>query len=161
MVQVIRGERCHVVLDVQHFPLLFTKFVGDVTVEMFAEYFDWVVQINQRAQAEGTKIVTVTDGTQGSRPSADARAYIAAKQDEIVDAYGHLSLASYVALDSALVRGALTAIGWVAKRGLAVTPVRSIAEGVERALADFDAAGVPRPTSLPSTDYRFPKVDSP
>jgi hypothetical protein len=158
VVEVIRGPHGHIVVDAQHFPLMFTKFVGEVSRDMFAEYFNWVRKVNERARRADIRVITVSDISRGKRPPVDVRKFVAEEQDRVVETYGSTNMASYIVVENALVRGALTAIGWSTKKGLDATPVRSIGEGIDRAFADFDANRIERPRNLRARSYAFPEV---
>ena len=141
-------------LDDRFFPILITRWSGKPTLALAETYFRWHDLMLDRAAFEETKVVHVTDANGAKQPEASVRKFLAdsaAARSNVAD----LALRSYVTLESKLVRGVLTVIGWVmgeAKSKPVMTA--SLEEALTQALGDLDASKIARPRGLDPQAYQ-------
>jgi hypothetical protein len=96
------------------------------------------VRFVERTRAAGQKVVILDDAIRGGRPAPPVRAVLAKIQcpsDVVVD--------RIVVVDSAAIRGAITALSWSTGNPIKTTP--TIDQGVRDCLALLDEATVARP----------------
>jgi hypothetical protein len=67
---------------------------------------------------------------------------------------------SYVVLDSAVLRGAITAMGWLTRGGLRIKSCPTLPEALRETLARLEELGIAPPAGLDPESYRFPAPDS-
>ena len=134
-------------LDAARFPFLIVSWVGEGTVEQADGYVTWVARMAERVQGEG-KLSIINDATRAGRPGPEFRKFFS---DFLATPEGTTLLtvdhATFVALSNPLVRGALTAIGWMAPsvRSMRVTPdlPTAVAAAVEEARRRGDPTEMP------------------
>lgn len=106
--EVFRDGASAVVVDDDHPNVLVITWVGSATVKTVERFYDWAKVRVAKAQAAKRFLVMINDALDAERPGPEVRAAFARH-----DLEGDVVLASPVVLDSALVRGAMTAIGWM------------------------------------------------
>ncbi len=151
--EIERDEESSLILDDRYFPILITRWAGKPTLALADAYFRWHDTMVERAEFYETKVVHMTDANAAEQPDAPVRKFIADSSASRAKA-AHVALNSYVTLESKLVRGVLTVIGWAmsdTKFNPIMTP--NIEVALERALADLDAAKIERPRGLEPNDY--------
>jgi hypothetical protein len=137
IVRRVDGES-ELVIDSSHLPLLITTWFGSPTLGLVEAYTEWFVRFVERTRAAGQKVVILDDAIRGGRPAPPVRAVLAKIQcpsDVVVD--------RIVVVDSAAIRGAITALSWSTGNPIKTTP--TIDQGVRDCLALLDAAKVARP----------------
>lgn len=145
-----------VVVDDRSWPVVFATWFGEATVPLVEEYFAHHATLIERARAERTRIVLVTDTFGADRPSPKARKRIGELSAAQAATVAPHTLKSIVVIESALLRGVVTALAWI-DPGLAQSEnIASIEGAIERALALLDGAGIPRPKALTASGYRRP-----
>lgn len=144
-----------VCLDDEHFPFLVVSWIGVGAVKQAKAYVDWVARLAETSNP-GTPLMIINDATRATRPGPEFRKFFS---DFLGTMRGRALLTTdnvtLVVLDNPLVRGALTAIGWMAPavREMRVTP---------NLRAAFDAAAEAsahrgHPVTVPSLeDYQHP-----
>jgi hypothetical protein len=126
------------VIDTSHMPLLITTWFGSPTLGLVEAYTEWFVRFVERSRAAGQKFVILDDAIRAGRPAPPVRGLLAKVQcpsDVVLD--------RVVVVDTAAIRGALTALSWITGNPIKTTP--AIEQGVRDCLAQLDAAGVARP----------------
>jgi hypothetical protein len=132
------------VLDDSFYPILLSSMTEPVVREEVEAYFHKLIQLADAAIGEREKYVVivtsdVTKFTAASRKLvADAQArFMTAARDSI-------TLSSYVPIDNALVRGAATALRWIAPEIVkTIRFVPSLKVALDEALAALEANGTP------------------
>jgi hypothetical protein len=140
-------------LDSRYFPVLITRWSGKPTPTLAEAYFRWHDAMLYRAEFEETRVVHVTDANEAKQPDAPVRKFIA-DSSAARAGVAHVALNSYVILESKLIRGVLTVIGWVmgdAKSNQIMTP--NLEQALDQALTDLDKAKIDRPRGLEPTAY--------
>lgn len=145
-----------VFVDDFYAPVLMSHWYGvsDVpAVERFARWHDAQIE---RARVAGKKIVLVSDARFCGRPTAEVRKFFADWAAAQTAGQRETLLGILAVVPGAAVRGALTVIGWVSEDVRRVTPVATVPEAIEKALAMLDAAGIERPAKLDPATYASP-----
>lgn len=138
-----------VLLDDGLAPILIVTWWGAATPRTIDGFHAWVDRHVAAAAASGTKLALVNDSTDAERPSPDARRrYIEHDVDPTI------LIAAPTVVTNPLVRGAMTAVGWVmGERMKAVTSHATMIEALEQARATLLAAGVRVPASARFDGY--------
>ncbi len=152
----LRDERSSVVVDSRAWPIVIATWFGPPTEALVDWYFDAHAQVLDRARTRRERLVLITDTFATERPSATARKRIADRTAAQPEDVPLLTLASYIVIQNALIRGAVTALGWILPALAESDTVDSIEAGIDGGLAALDAAGVPRPHDFSAQRYRRP-----
>ena len=153
MPQVRESGGARVIVDDRHIPVVIYLWSGATTVELAS----WHMAENERICAElvarKQKFVLVSDASASDRPSPAVRKVFAEAVERTPDSHGEFTLGNIVVISSPLMRGAMTALSWVTTKMAKMDTVATMQEGLERALGELDAAGVPRPEGLDPANY--------
>ncbi len=120
--------RAAIVINDSFAPLLISTSFGATTEKLTRETFDWLHQFAAGVRKRGEHYVTVIDARQADRPPAVVRNLISMLTDELRAATPGAELGSLFIAESALVRGAITAIIWVSRSSWQPILVRSCEE---------------------------------
>jgi hypothetical protein len=137
IVRRVDGES-EVVIDTSHPTLLITTWFGSPTLGLVEAYTEWFVRFVERSRSAGQKFVILDDAIRAGRPAPPVRGLLAKIQcpsEVVVD--------RVVVVDSAAIRGALTALSWITGNPIKTAP--TIDQGVRDCLARLDESGVARP----------------
>jgi hypothetical protein len=134
-------------IDDSRQPLVLVTFDGALTEPEFDDYLERMSRLLERRM----KNVTVLDARKATSPTATQRAKQAAWLKTNRALLQEYSCGSVFVIESALVRGGLTAILWVAPMPVAHAVVATLEEGERWAFARLRAAGVPLPPSARAT----------
>ncbi len=156
----VRSGDCAFVADARYFPVLVITWWGAADEALVRRYFQWNDTMLARAEAEDTKVAFVSDNRASKRPPATVRALTAELSDRSGEGLSRRSLATMVVLDSALVRGALTAIQWLSSRPWNLTMVGGVEQALHRALELLDGEDIPVPVGLDPARYASPPMPS-
>lgn len=140
--------------DVRHFPILVMTLYGTLTEQLVDEYGKWVAQTIALGHERNSPFVVLVDAREAGRPPATVRKRFADMLDSFGDD-GKLLLEAFVILESTLIRGALTAIQWVLRLDVAMTPVASMASALGRARVRLEQEQLDVPTTI-GHDYVAP-----
>ena len=153
----VRDGNSAFVGDARFFPLVIVTWFGEMTEPVARRYFAWQEPILERIIAEKTKFAFVADTTRCARPSPTMRKLVV----ELSNAgpnVGAYALPTYTAIESALVRGAITAMQWVVNVDWRIVPVPSARQGIQKAIAALAAEGVKVPPGIDAATYRAPEM---
>jgi hypothetical protein len=153
-----RDGDCAYVGDIRWFPVMITTFFGESNETQIRHWFDWYHGLFARLPAAGTRYVAITDATRSQRPPPTIRKLIAELTDAFPEPWTEACVATYVVLDSAIVRGALTAMQWLSSRSWRINPVASMADALEQAIAAMTKAGMPIPAGMSPAAYVAPAM---
>lgn len=120
--------------DARLFPVVLTRWVGTATLRNSERYAEWFIEQAKRAVGQGGRIVSISDASEAQRPPPEVRRWFS---EWLVDPLAGLEVVSHpvVVIQSPLMRGAMTAIGWFAPKVRQVLVVESLDAAVEKALA--------------------------
>lgn len=146
---------CEVVFDVRYAPIYITCWRGDPTVEAskwqaaaLDEYVAGVVSTHP-------KLISIHCATLSNRPDSETRRYYAERLATMPALTRDTILENYVVVPNAMIRGALTLIGWLNDRAKELRKVPTVPAAITSALATLDDAGIARPEGL-GIDYMSP-----
>lgn len=126
-------------VDDRHFPLVISTLparFGNEEIDEFLAHHDRILARNQRYG-------TVTDvSSVGIIPDARFRRRITDWQIDRLESMRRLTVGTAIVAPTPLLRGALTAIGWVVKAPYPEAVVATMPEGVARLREFFVAAGL-------------------
>ncbi len=124
-----------IAMDDTYFPVIVATWVGAPTERSVRVYFQWLQEVFARAKRDGTVLVNITDAGPAKTPSPDVRRLIAELTKELEDAGADKqAVAAYVVIENAVIRGVLTALGWL-HGNMQVTHVASCTEALEAGIA--------------------------
>lgn len=157
-IHAVREEDSAFVADSRYFPLLVVTWFGTMTEAIMPRYFAWQVPILHQVIAEKTKFAFVVDCTRCARPSPQVRKRVVELSNagpREADAY---ALPTFTAIESALVRGAITTMQWVVSVDWRIVTVPTARQGLHKAIAALAAAGVPAPVGLDADAWVPPEM---
>ncbi len=145
-----------VALDDRTFPVVFVTWIGVADAATLRPFFEWNAQILRRAVKERRPFSMITDATLAGRPDAAARSIIAELTQQMqrnhADADPYRVLGPIV-VDNPLVRGALTAVGWIMGNGLEVEYADSCPSAITLVQKRFEDRKADWPTGLTARGY--------
>jgi hypothetical protein len=144
----MRDGSSRVVLDTTHWPIVFATWFGEPTEPLVAKYFKQHDKTLQRARSTEQPFILVTDTFATKQPSAKARKLIADLTAAQPTDATKFTYASYIVIESALIRGVVTALRWILPRMADSESVDSVGKAIERSLALLDSKGVARPPHI-------------
>jgi len=142
-----------IVADDDRAPILVTTWVGPASLKNVDSFFAWFQRRITEASKNGTFIVLLCDALDAERPGPEVRQALSRLQID-----DKALIASPVVLTSPLVRGAMTAIGWVmGDRMKHVSTWATVEEAIAAAQNALAARGV-RVDKRAFDGYRRPKL---
>ena len=154
-IEFYRDGEAAVAFDDRYFPILCVTWTGAATISLAERHTDWVSAQIARARLHKTKVILAVDATKAGRPGPEVRE----RFSEQLDPTALVFVATYVALTSRLVRGAITAVRWLAgDYNFNVTPTQTMREALERSLVHLDELKIARPPRLDIGDYKTPTL---
>jgi hypothetical protein len=156
--EILRDGASSIVLDERWSPLVFLTWFGEPTEPLVRSYFEWNAGMLTRAKERNRRLVTINDAFATDRPSPKVRQLLVDLAKEQPPWARQMTLQGFVVVESALIRGAVTALSWLDPNlmsGSKVVP--SIEAAIEAALAVLDEAGIPRPAGASAAAYRRPE----
>jgi hypothetical protein len=138
-----------IVLDDSLGSILVSTSFGVTTEKLTRQTFDWLHTFSAAVRARKSHYVTVIDARGAARPPASVRGLIATLTDELRAFAPGVELGSLFVAESALIRGALTAIMWVSRSSWQPIMVSSCDEALQRGAQILRNAGV-EPPKLPA-----------
>ena len=140
MIHFVDGES-ELFLDEALSPILVLIWIGPATLELTAKFQRWSDEQSERAKRLARPVIMVHDGSAADRPPSNVRrAFAEHKGDpEVVHR-------SFVVVTNPLVRGAMTAIGWLIGDTFDVVSCKTMAEALTQAAAYARAQGLVPPS---------------
>lgn len=148
-------ESAHVWVDARYFPLLVTTWVGAPSETQVRRYHDWLDEQVEAARTRGVQVVTVADAREADSPDATVRRLFAELADDAFDRHNGILHGHVAVLNNAVLRGALTAVSWMMRRGPSIRVEAELGPAIRKALLMLDQLGVDHPEPLP-TKYVAP-----
>lgn len=126
------------VIDTSHLPMLITTWFGSPTLSLVETYASWLDTFIERSRVAGRRFVILDDAVRAGRPIPQVRGRLAQ-----IKCPGDVIIDRVVVVDTAAIRGAITALSWITGVPIKTTP--TIEDGVRDCLSLLDQAQVPRP----------------
>lgn len=154
MSEVRRNARGAVILDDRYAPLVITTFLGETDLELG----QWFTEAHKRLLVShaslGRRIVSISDATLARKPSPEMRRFWAERTANSGDPMKGAALASFLVVSSPVLRGAITAIGWLNPALREIESFSTIDDAIRAALARLIQADLPVPKL--SGPYQLP-----
>ena len=152
----IRDGECTIIVDTKHWPVVFATWFGEPTEGAVMRYFAANEALFNRARKERTRFVLVTDAAFTQRPSPKVRKLIAQQTNAQPADSQELAVGSIIIVESALIRGVVTALTWILPRLKDSRIVGGVDEAIDVALRILDDQRLARPVSLSAKTYKRP-----
>jgi hypothetical protein len=137
-IEVLKDGESTVFLDDDHLPILVVTWFGPATVTNVKRFYAWGTERVAKASAAGNLLVMINDALDAGRPGPEARDAFARHQLAT-----EVMIAAPVVITNPLVRGAMTAVGWLlGDRMKGVTPCATIEEAFDVAIKALAQRGV-------------------
>lgn len=144
-----------IVIDEAPYPVIVTTWFGEATVPLVDEFHGgWLWPRMAKARATGERLVLLNDTFASERPTPVMRKYLAEKAQQQPKEDREAMVGSVVVIESALVRSALTALGWFVPSLAESEFVGTLEEATKRCLVIVERHGLRTPSDLRS--YRRP-----
>jgi hypothetical protein len=134
-------------IDDRHFPIVIQTIATDATSDQIARFFAETRRLADRCIREDRYYVSITLVAGAFAPVQRAR--LTEEIKKATPEQERRSLATFVVIPNALVRGALTAVRWMAPDSLrTVYAVGTWSEALDGAVAELRARGVRLPRTF-------------
>ena len=107
-------------------------WIGEIDVSLVEKYYQWLDLQIERADAEHTRIVTVTDGLDASRPRGDVRRAFAESTDRRQASMDRTVIGTVVATRGPVLLGAVAAVFWMMRGGPRLLTTSDMPKALER-----------------------------
>jgi hypothetical protein len=144
------------VIDSRAWPIVFATWFDEPTENLVRRYFEAHAPLVERARVMNQPFVLVTDTFATRQPSAKARKLIADLTSAQPSYAAAMSAGSIIVIESAILRGVVTALQWILPRMADSENVSSIGGAIDRAFALLDGRGIARPVGLSARTYKRP-----
>jgi hypothetical protein len=155
----VESTKGAVALDDRAFPVLFVTWAGWADDKTVRAFFTWNEAQLTRVVSERVAYAMINDAIDAERPDAPTRALLAELTTKLQKEHARsepYNASSVLVIESPVVRGAITAIGWL-MGGLDVECAPTCAVAIERTQERFRARAAPWPMGLTATGYRRAK----
>jgi hypothetical protein len=139
-----------VVIDTRFMPIVISTWTGTGTVALANTYCEWLTGFFAEHAKLGTRLVMVTDASLANRPGGEVRTRFAAAPtpDFLLD--------SLIVVTNPAVRGAATAIRWIAGDRMKMNFASDLPSALIRALGLLARNGIEIPRALRADRYELP-----
>lgn len=136
--------------DDRAFPVVLLGLSGALDEQLIDELFDWITRLVNESHAKKLRYTLIFDASRLDRPAPSLRGQMSRRVDQIPSVWKQLNVSVHVVLTSPVVRGALTALTWMANTKFAVTYDDTLERAVAGARADLEGAGLEVPPNAES-----------
>jgi len=143
-----------VVIDDRFAPLLVSTFVGEVDLPLGQWYEETSYRLILREAARGRRVVNIHDASRSTKASPEMRKFWADMKKRTPPGVDTAVLANVIVITSAVMRGVITAVGWMNPEVAALKTFPSLDAALTDALRTLAQAGTP--VSLPAGGYQVP-----
>ncbi len=154
MVEAKEGPTGAVVIDDRYAPLVVSSFVGDVDLPLGTWYEQVTQKIILNQFLEGRRVVNVHDASRSTRTSPEMRKFWADMSARNAATMESRTLGNLIVVSNPLIRGVLTAVGWLNPQVAKLKVFSSLEAAVSEAVEMLDGAGTP--VALPPGGYQLP-----
>jgi hypothetical protein len=141
-----------VVIDTRFMPIVISTWMGTPTIGLANNFCEWLAGFHAEQAKLGTRLVFVSDAALAGRPGGEVRQRFASAQtsDFVLD--------SFVVVTNPAVRGAATAIRWIAGERMKMNFAADLTSALIRALGLLARHGIEIPRALRADGYELPVV---
>ncbi|HSU42350.1 MAG TPA: hypothetical protein VLJ38_22365 [Polyangiaceae bacterium] len=158
MVPINEGKKGLVIVDNRYGPLIVSTFVGEVELSQGLWYERTILDVIGREAAGGRRVVSIHDASRVTKTSAEMRRFWADLSARHSATLESRTLANVIVVSSPLMRGVLTAVGWMNPKVAALKLFPTLDTAVAEAQKLLRAAGTP--VTIPAGGYRLPEQGS-
>ena len=156
MPEVRQTARGAIVIDDRHAPLVITTFMGETDLSLGKWFEEMHTKIILNHGAKGRRVLSIADATLAVKPTPDMRRFWAELSDRATPTMKEATLATFLVVNSALLRGAITAISWMSPSLRDLESFATIDEAIREGSVRLARAMTPIPQL--SVPYRLPEV---
>jgi len=156
MPEIQRAHRGAVVIDDRYAPIIITTFLGETNLELGHWFAETHKKILLSHAALGRRVVTINDATWAQKPSPEMRRFWAEMADRSSESMKAATLATFLVVNSPLLRGAITAIGWLTPALRDLESYASVDDAIREGMARLLRADLPTPKLTGS--YQLPET---
>jgi len=150
------GALGRVIIDDRYAPLIVSSFIGEVDLPL-GEWYEETSHRLIRAQGKlGRRVVGIHDASQAGRSSPEMRKFWADMSRRAPKDIQSIVLSNLIVISSPMMRGVLTAVGWLNPEVAQLRIFPSLAAAIDDARQQLDKAGTP--ISLPAGGYQIPRL---
>jgi hypothetical protein len=131
-------------VDDDAFPMLWYAFLGELSVEDADRFAEHNRRALERARDEGVQLFMLIDCLQAGKAGAETRHRFGTYTKEVFEPMRAHCGGTAVLISNAILRGAMTAVQWVAPEAMSGTRVaKDLEHGLEQLRAMAEEAGAP------------------
>jgi hypothetical protein len=149
------GSTGSVVIDDRYAPLIVATFVGEVDLPLGQWYEETSYRIILREAARGRRVVNIHDASRSTKAGPDMRKFWADMKRRTPPGVEAAVLANLLVITSAVMRGVITAVGWMNPEVAALKTFPSLDAALAEAGRLLVQAGTP--FTLPAGGYNLPR----
>lgn len=153
-VRILQDQDCTALIDQRFERVVIVSFCGAVSEKLLREFVAWYRGHILSCRA-GAEFVMINDPSRVSRHLPGNRKVAADELKKLGPLMERYSLENILIVDNALLRGALTALGWLTGTKKVGTPVKDMPEAIATALRALTRVGLPVPAGLDAS-YQAP-----
>ncbi len=147
--RMVDGD-AEVIVDTRYMPIVITTWFGTPTLGLAHAFCTWLTGFYAEHAKLGTPLVFVNDAALASRPGGEVRQRFATVQTP------EFLLESFVVVTNPAVRGAATAIRWIAGERMKMNFAADLSSGLIRALGLLARHNLEIPRALRADRYELP-----
>ena len=156
----LRLAEMEVIFDDRYFPLLISTWTGRADLEAAKWHQEHHRAAIDRAVSEGLRVVSISMATRTQRPTPEVRKYWADSMSKTPAAHRAATLATFVVMTSAMMRGVMTAIGWLNEEARSIKTYPTLSSAIREGLALLEAEGLECPAGLDPDAYALPPSEN-
>ena len=132
--------------DLSEFPLVRIHWGKELTIADIDACYDQLIALQQKCVADGSRFVVVSWGADSI--SSKLRKHIADEAERrVTPKLQRASIATFVVVESPIMRGILTELKWMSPKMAIIHPVATLEEGVREARRVLAEHGITRVAS--------------
>jgi hypothetical protein len=143
MPEIRQSAKGAVVVDDRYSPLIVTTFLGETDLTLGK----WFEEVHRRLilsqGVQGRRVLSIIDATRSIRPTPDMRRFWAEMSERTTPSMKEATLATFLVVDNALLRGAITAISWMSPSLRDLESFANIEAAMNEAFQRLARAGTP------------------
>jgi len=156
MPEVRQSTKGAVVVDDRYAPLIIVTFLGETDLTLAKWFEDVHRRIILSHGVQGRRILSIADATRSVKPTPELRRFWAEMSERTTPAMKEATLATFLVVNSALIRGAITAISWMSPSLRDLESFATIDVAMNEAFQRLARAGTP--VQKLSSPYQLPEL---
>lgn len=156
MPEVKDGPLGRVIIDDRYAPLIVSSFVGEIDLPLGEWYEETSHKVIRAHGKHGRRVVGIHDASQSARTSPEMRKFWADMSRRAPKDINAIVLSNLIVISSPMMRGVLTAVGWLNPEVAQLRIFPTLAAAVAEAVSQLQADGAT--VMLPPGGYQVPKL---